>query len=247
MKVLISFLFIFIPLFSVAQTKETIESFSNLEKLEFGNSTDKLAKYIKYDLNTSKVFNGKLDLEYQYLEQGDYIVAYSSVKLIETFLSKNSDKKHFITWGSIDGPEIGFTIFESEKPHKILGQIYSRQLIIPGNGFIYSIERENLNFFVKKKYKIEKNNIEEVKQPLYGVNIDSYTLKPITIFEDQQLTKPIATIPENGAIKILAAKEPFEYLSLYLVQSSFGLVGWTKLEASQYRSTAVEGLFYYGD
>jgi hypothetical protein len=246
MNVYLIIILLCIPFLSSSQTK-IIESFSNLETLEFEFFKESLTKSIKFNKKHSTIINEKLDLDYKYLEQGNSLVAPNSIKLIETILNPDNSKKHFITWGPINGPSVGFTIFESEKPYKIIGQIYSRQIVVPGNGYIYSIEREDLNFYVKKKYKIEKDTITEIKQPFYGVNIDSYTLKPVTLFEDEELTKPIAIIPENGTIKILAAKEPAEYRSLYLVQSSFGLVGWTKLEASQYRSTAVEGLFYYGD
>ncbi len=231
----------------VSAQPEIIESFSGLETLEIELYKEDLEKLIKFDPSNSTIFNDKLDLPYQYLEQGDYVVSDFSVRLIETVLNKDSDKKHFITWGPIDGPAHGFTIFESALPHKIIGQIYSRQIVVPGNGYVYSIERENYNFFVKKKYIIEADSIKEVNQPFYGVNIDSYALKSITIYQDEELTNPIASIPKNGAIKILVTKELYDYPGLYLVQSSFGLVGWAKLESDQYRSTAVEGLYYHGD
>jgi len=241
------FLAIFLSTTITYSQPKIIESFSELETLEIELFEGDFEKTIKFVSSNTTIFNDKLDLPFEYLEQGKYVVSNYSVRLIETVLNRDSGKKYFITWGSIDGPAVGFTIFESELPHKIIGQIYSSQIVVPGNGFIYSVERENYNFFVKKKYQIEEDSIKEVKQAYYGVNIDSYALKSITIYQDEELTNPIATIPENGAIKILVTKELDSYPGLYLVQSSFGLVGWAKLESDQYRSTAVEGLYYYGD
>jgi S-adenosylmethionine hydrolase len=245
MKLYFLLLFLSIPFVSSTQNS-IIESFSDLATLEFEPFKESLTKSIKFDKENSTIINERLDLDYKYLEQGNHVVANNSTKLIETILNRDSDKKHFITWGGINGPSVGFTIFESKSPHKILGQIYSRQIIVPGNGFIYSIEREPHNFYVKRKYQIKNDTITEIKQPFYGVNIDSYALKSLTLYEDKDLTKPIATIPKNGVVKILVAEETSEHLSLYLVQSSFGLVGWIKLEADQYRSKSVEGLYYYG-
>lgn len=246
MKNLLFFVIFLNTIIGSAQPK-IVGSFSELETLEIELLEGDLEKSIKFVPSNTTIFNDKLDLPYEYLEQGKYVVSNYSVRLIETVLNKGSGKKYFITWGPIDGPAVGFTIFESALPHKIIGQIYSSQIVVPGNGFIYSVERENYNFFVKKKYRLEEDSIKEVKQAYYGVNIDSYTLKSITIYQDEKLTNPIATIPEKGAIRILVTRELDSYPGLYLVQSSFGLVGWAKLEAGQYKSTAVEGLYYYGD
>lgn len=222
------------------------ESFSELESLKIDGHNDGLSHSIKFESRNSIVYNEPLDLPYQYLEDGKYSVGTPTVKLIETRLRENTTKTHFITFGPIDGFAVGFTIFESTIPHKIIGQIYSRQIVVPGNGFIYSIERENMNFFVKKKYKIEEGAITEIEQPFYGVDLESYTLNPVTIYKDEELTQPIATIPKNGRIKILIAKDPSEATTLYLVQTSFGLVGWAKLRSDQYRSYDVEGLSNHG-
>lgn len=241
------FLILILNFESALSQENVIESFSNLEELKIRANQGGLEKYIKFDKANSKVINERLNLDYKYLEQGNNAVSPACTKLIVTKLNKNSSKKHFITWGAINGPSRGFAIFEANEPYKMLGVIYSSKIIVPGNGFIYSIEREDHNFYVKKKYVIYNDSISEVKQPYYGVNIDSYALEPITIYEDESLTKSIAVIPKQGAIKVLLAKESNEYESKYLVQSSFGLVGWTKIKAAQYRSMSVEGIYYYGD
>jgi len=90
---------------SLCQTN-VLESFSNLNSLTIDSLSKVSRSIIKFDRNLSKVFNETLELPYKYLENENFSVGQPTKKLIETTLHKNSNKRHFITFGPIDGPPL---------------------------------------------------------------------------------------------------------------------------------------------
>ena len=238
-----------------------IDSFTNLDSLpikidNFWSDNN----YIKFNSSTSTVYNIKSDIpmdysgDYEesaigidYLRNYEYAVGDDNLKLIKTKIDFNSNKYYYITFGSIDGSSIGFTVFEAEAPFKIIGQIYAASLIIPGNGNFYSVDRYCENFETKRKYVIKNEKITEEKQPFYSVNIKSYALKQIAIYSEVEMINKIAIIPENDRVEIILCLDSNSRSDIYLLRTSFGLIGWTKLVVGQFQSVDVEGLYYNGD
>jgi hypothetical protein len=236
-----------IQFFLFSQVK-IIDSFSNLDSLAIKNENFWLDNnFIKFDSSISTVYNIKSDINIDYSGDYEYAVGIDNIKLIKTKLNRNENKYYFITFGSIDGPSIGFTIFEEKLPNKIIGQIRAASLIVPGNGSLYSIDRYWENFETKRKYSFIEEKIVENKQPFYSVNLISFALRPIDIYSDINLENKLASIPVKGKIEVILCTDSNSRSDIYLVRTSFGLIGWAKLVTGQYQSVDVEGLYYNGD
>jgi hypothetical protein len=164
---------------------------------------------------------------------------------IVAFVTFSASQELAICYGFCPGPS--FYIYDNKNPDLYLGHINAQTLYIPGNGFIYASGGEG-SFDAKRKYQILENEIVEIKQPFYYVGLKSTTLKPITIYQTKELKKKIAGLPVEYPIEVMLAERDFTSTDdLYLVKTSFGLVGWARLKAGQYTEIDVKGLIYRGD
>lgn len=240
--------FLFFSSLTVKTQTKIIESFSNLDSLAIKiENFWSYNNYIKYDPQITTIYNTVSDIKIDYSIDYEFAIGNDNLKLIKTKIDTKDNTEYFITFGSIDGPSIGFSLIETKPPHKIIGQIYASSLIIPGNGSIYSIDRYYENFETRRKYSLKNGKIIEEKQPFYSVNLNSYALRPIDIYSDLELKNKLASIPANGRIEIILCTDSNSRSDIYLVRTSFGLIGWAKLIAGQYQSVDVEGLYYNGD
>lgn len=147
--------------------------------------------------------------------------------------------------GASDDPEFYFFSLNNGS-FKQLFSLTGGSLYIPGNGNLYLSAAANNMYEKKTKYKFEDNNIREVKQPYYHVGLKTQTLKTITIYSDESCTTPLATLPKKSEIEVIAAKESEDELEFsFLIKSSFGLLGWWKLDS--YYSQKIEYLYFHGD
>ncbi|GCC53316.1 hypothetical protein SanaruYs_35590 [Chryseotalea sanaruensis] len=228
--------------------KKGLDSFSHLDSLKIPVRNFCLPNsFIKFDPKSTTTYGTYLEINLDTPINQAYSVGNDNIKLIKTKINSKDDKQYYISFGSIDGPSIGFTIFEAALPNKIIGQIQAISLIIPGNGSLYSIDRCWENYITKRKHSIVEGKIMEDKQPFYSVDIKSYALRPIEIYADATFKDKMATIPINGKIEIILCTGSNSTSDIYLVRTSFGLLGWARLRAGQYQSVDVEGLFYNGD
>lgn len=160
-------------------------------------------------------------------------------------IDSKSEQKYAIVYSTCPGPE--FIIYDSTNPDKIIGVINADHLYINGSGSIYSSGGEG-TFDARKKYVLKNGKIEQVNQPFYYVGLKSKTLNPINIYDSKNLETKVASLPANYNIEIILSEQAFnETEALYLVKTEFGLVGWTKLKAGQYKAIDIEGLIYKGD
>ncbi|WMJ75348.1 hypothetical protein RCC89_19610 [Cytophagaceae bacterium ABcell3] len=236
---------IFFILFTiVAVQAQGQESFSKLNTLKINTSDSSINSFIKFEGHSSEVINKKFE------KLPDFLVDYcgnDNVRLIRTKINSRKDKYYVITFGAYDGWLTGFTIYEEEKPNRIVGQIKANSIIVPGDGNVYAVSRYYENFEAKKKFSLIDNQLKEVKQPFYSVNLTSYALRPISIYSDIGLSNEIAIVPEDESIEIILSTDTDSKSDIYLVRTSIGLIGWAKLRAGQYKSVDVEGLYYWGD
>jgi hypothetical protein len=236
---------------AAAQTKQGVNknvkvhrSFENLREV----TIKEYEISVKYDPSISEVIAKKykhLNSDYKNTFPGykdgqgecDCTAEFGYV-ILKTKLNRSSDKYYYIDFWICPEPE--FRIFE-EGNKTPLDNISATALVIPGNGSIYT--SGHMSYFnARQKYDFVNNKITEVPQPFYYVGLKSHTLRTVNLYQDTNLKKVIATLPPNNEIEILLSAG-----GLYLARTSFGLVGWTKLEAAQYRSVDVEGLFYNND
>ena len=219
-------------------------SFENLTTIKIGEVDPKIIESISFDSSISQIINktydqlDKNDPFYRDACDGRYI------KLIRTKINRYSDKYYVISYNPSCCCDYGFIIYEDD-PEKVIGEITADRLFIPGNGGIYSDGRMWRNFNKRQKFIIQNDTIHEIEQPFNYVGLISSALSNIKIYEDKELTKYIATISKGYEIEVLLNDR--DQIDLYLVKTSFGLVGWTRLEAQQYKSVDVEGIYYWGD
>lgn len=147
------------------------------------------------------------------------------------------------SYGMSDDPSFEFYKKESDKLIHLFS-IEGQQIFIPGNGFIYVSGIANNAFDKKIKYKFVANEIHEVDQALYYVGLQTRTIKQVKLFSDKAQLKLLATLPKNTPIEVVAS-EFTEECQFYLVKSSFGLLGWWKMD--NWNSKEIENLFFRGD
>jgi hypothetical protein len=245
MKQIFTSIFLISLAFPSSGQVQAKRSFENLSTLVIGKLYDGVTELISYDKSISEVINKKYsDLDksdpfYSGECDGDYI------KLIRTRIDKNSNEYYIISYNLSCCCNYGFTIYKDKDPDKIIGIIMSTKILIPGNGNIYSEDRIFQNFNKRQKFVLENDTIREIEQPFNYVGIKSKALRTIKIYAFKDLTEHIATVPPQYKIEVLLNDKKIK--DLYLVRTSFGIVGWTRLESAVAKSKDIEGIYYWGD
>lgn len=169
----------------------------------------------------------------------------STMTLLAVTTIDNTNKKYAIVYGYC--PEPQFHIYDPNDLSTYYGRVTGEQLYITGTGSLYTSGHVNSYFNARRKYAFEENNMAEVKQPNYYVGLTTKTLKPLTLYATEELKERVAGLPANYNIEVLLAKSTYERNGLYLIRTSFGLTGWTRIQGGQYQSIDVEGIFWNGD
>ncbi len=237
----IKLIFLLSIIFSQVNAQNIKKSFDNLATIKFESQT---GGYIKFDSTTTTVINKQLqELDknhplYNYECDGDDIL------LVKTQIDKSLKSSQYIVYSPICSYGT-FYILDAEN-FKLIGKLHGEQIVISGNSYIYLAGRLARNYKSTQKFIFENNKFREIKQPYYYVGIKSYTLRPVKIYQEKELINQVAYLPENYEIEVLLTEKIFGS-ELYLVKTSFGLVGWAKLEAYQYQGADVPEIYYWGD
>lgn len=222
---------------------QTSEPFSYLDKIEIVNFKGTFLHLISGEatiINKKRNDLDKDDIFYAEECEGEYMTLAAICKI-----DNNSEQKYAIAYSVCPNPE--FVIYDSNNPKKVIETINADHLYINGSGNIYSSGGEG-TFDARKKYVLKNGKINYVEQPFYYVGLKSKTLNPITIYQTKNLEMEIASLPANYDIEVILSDKVFnETEGLYLVKTAFGLIGWAKLKAGQYKSIDVNGLIYKGD
>ena len=122
----------------------------------------------------------------------------SEIILLETYI----DSSATVLIGFTEGIscDLTFNIYDSETFDRI-SYALGTQLIIPSNGYLYSQGHTNSEFNIQKKYVFQDNKVTELFPELYYVGLDSFTLNPISIYSDWELSNKIAELPTNYPIE----------------------------------------------
>jgi len=204
------------------------DSFENLSVLDVaGFNTIK----IRYDKAITEIINEPIKDD-------------RGIRVLATHLVKNSPARYLIVFdpGPSDDPE--FIIYEIENNReKKLISLRGEELIIPGNGVLYTSGFVDLMFNTRKKFILNNGIIEEVQQPFYYVGLKTIVKKPIVLYGDLSYKKTLTQLPEGSKVEVLINKE-----NDYLLKTPFGLVGWFKINyGEQCGSELIEGICFHGD
>lgn len=234
-------IFIVLALVQICYCQE-LSPFPYLDKIDVSNF-EKTELYL--NKNDAQIINRKRnELEPSHLFyaeecEGEYMTLVAICKI------DNTSNEYAIVFGACPNPE--FIIYNAKFPEKKIGTINANKLFITGNSSIYCSGGEG-TFNAKRKYVIRKDSLIEIGQPFYYIGLKTKTLRPIKLYQSQDLENEIASLPVNYPVEIIASDKSFnETQGLYLVKTKFGLIGWAKLIAGQGNSIDIEGLLYRGD
>jgi hypothetical protein len=241
-KFILTITYLTITLSVLGQTSVPRKSFDKL-------STIKIKKYdeatVTLDNATSIIYNSTF-IEIKQKPKSfileDFECEANSIILADVLLDSKSQKRALLTFDVC--PEYEFNLYDLETK-KVIATFYALNIIVSGNGAIYTSGHLN-EFNLRRKYTYDGKTFKEDKQPFFYIGLKSVTLKEVKLFSDKELTTPLAVLSAGYEIEVLLAEQPFDN-KVYLVRTSFGLTGWAALKAEQYKSIDIEGLFYNND
>lgn len=240
MKHLLSIILLLIPILTFSQGFETPESFRHLKKVIINEERSIFAFFPQnYDPEANKIKISKI-LDDFYKNEDEMIMPLAFVSID---LASKTEILIGYSEGASEDPEFWF-YKKGETGFRSLKSIYGKQIFISGNGNIYVSGHTNNMFNKRRKFKYENSTIREIEQPFYFVGLQTKTLKTIKIHSDKSLTKILATLPADSPIEIVAAEYANE-CQYFLIKTSFGLLGWWKLD--NFNSREIDKLFYAGD
>ena len=204
------------------------DSFENLSVLDVtGFNTIK----IRYDKGITKIINEQIKDD-------------RGIRVLITNLAKNSPVRYLIVFDPGPSGDPEFIIYEiKDNNEQKLISLPGEELIIPGNGVLYTSGSTDMMFNTRKKFHLHDGIIEEVQQPFYYVGLITQVNKSIILYEDLSYKKAIAQLPEGSSVEVLINKG-----NNYLIKTPFGLVGWSKINyGEQCGSESVEDICFHGD
>jgi len=217
------------------------ESFKNYKKyILFDDGLWKVPLYLSPKLSkNAKIVNNIKDFDDE------------SKKAIEIKIGTQKIKVSF-SIGQSDDPAFIFR-FKNLKDYITID--CDTKLFVSKSGFIYVINGSNTLYTSYKKYKLSKNEITEVKQAFYKISKTCKTSTLAKLYSKKcQKGTLVASIPKGRKVQILLADtkdscSQWSNLREYLVETSFGLVGWvTSSEGYSPRvGKPLSCLMYQGD
>lgn len=226
---------------SIAYAEKTIQtSFPNLKTYTIVQSSPESyspSQQISFDPAISKIINKRIDAEFN--SQG--IGGIEITRVLVTKIDRNKTDRYYIDFDPGASNDPAFAIFP-EGRESVIGTIDADQLVLPGNGFIYSIARTNRHFLERRKYFVHDNKLIESKQPYLYVGLETKANIDFSLYASTTGGDVVASIRKGDKISVLLNEG-----DSYLVRSSFGLLGWIKIQPGNQQSTVIEGIFYAGD
>jgi hypothetical protein len=207
------------------------QSFSNLK------TYNKYGK-LRYDHTISEIIDKKEESAYE-----DIYV------LLKTKIDRHTKAVYLIKFDYGPSEDPSFTIFliDDTGSEQLIGNIPAEELVIPGNGYVYSAGKANQLYDKRQKFRVNEKGISEIKQAAYYIGLKTQTNKPITLWADKNKSERTAVLPANYDIEVLIEQENW-----FLIRTAFGLSGWLDgKEINTYdmsgENLTIKGLFYMGD
>jgi hypothetical protein len=186
---------------------------------------------VRYNKATTRILNEPVKDSY-----------HTPVRVLITRIFDTSGEEYLVIFDPGPSFDPVFKIYRvSNGKEQEIKTIPGEELIIPGNGDIYSIVLANEYFNKRRKYSLKGEALEEIKQPFYYVGLVSKTRMAIDLYADFDLVTKIAHLPEDSDIEVLINKD-----YNYLIKTPFGLLGWAQLRGGC-GEEAIKGLCYHGD
>ncbi|MCL7487459.1 MAG: hypothetical protein M8357_04700 [Desulfobulbaceae bacterium] len=192
--------------------------FSNLESVRIKNAQSYLA-YFHYNPGSTVILN-ELNRDLS----GEYGFAVTDVARIT--VKVDAEETYLITYdeGLPAGPN--FTFYKLDGPDmQSVGSINGINLYWPRARNFYTSGVLHSMYDQRRKYVLLNGKIREVQQPFMYVGKESELSENIIIYSSQALQDEVGYLPAGAKVSVLLADNDF-----YLIKTSFGLVGWMKIE-----------------
>ncbi|RKE04072.1 hypothetical protein [Marinifilum flexuosum] len=174
-----------------------------------------------------------------YFENAEYFFI---TDVARSKIDYKKDEYYRIIFSSAESCDPMYSIYKETGDSLIsMGTIECLDLFVPGNGYLYCRGHANTTYNKRKKYKLVGDQLVEVKQPYYHVGIRSEIIESIVLYTDKTLKEELAKLPKGAEVEVLLNED-----EMFLVKTSFGLVGWWKPE-SLYPKSPVPDLYFRGD
>ncbi len=215
------------------------EAFSYLQEIAIGNIIS-----IKYNNDITTIYNkicrdlSKSDPLYYDEGPGAY-----ATKVMKTKINPTGNE-YIIVFDEGPSADPVFLFYKDGDFKQPAFSIAALNIVVPGNGSVYSSGHTNNMFNKRRKFKVENNKLKEIEQSFYYVGLKTKTLKPLTLYSSTQISNITANLPKDYSIEVLLNKRNTD---LYLIKTDFGLAGWVKLENQFYGNQAIDKLVYAGD
>jgi hypothetical protein len=226
---------------SATSSSDGQEPFDYLEKIRVDDDI-----LLKYNPSSTEVYNTKVtelpqNDPFYPQEEGPGL---GNIKLVKTQIKPGSSYYYVVfSWGPSADP--AFMFYEEGNTDRAAFYLSGMRLFIPGNGNVYVDGHTNNMFDTRRKLKLVNGSLNEIKQPFYYVGLKSHTVKPVKLYQSDNLNKVIASLPADYSVEVLINKPETD---LYLIKTDFGMTGWLKLgENAFYGNEAIKGLYYAGD
>lgn len=204
------------------------DSFENLSVMDVtGFNTIK----IRYDKAITKIINEPIKDD-------------RGIRVLVTHLVKNSPARYLIVFdpGPSDDPEFIIYEIDNNREKKIIS-LGGQELILPGNGVLYTSGFVDMMFNTRKKFVLHDGIIEEVRQPFYYVGLKTLVNTEVILYEDTSYNKEIAKLPNGSKVEVLINSK-----NDYLLKTPCGLVGWVRINYGEACwSATIKDLCFHGD
>jgi hypothetical protein len=219
----------------VGLAQQLPESFRGLSTLDLRGG------YLHYNEALTQVIMEKAD---------DY---WESTRAVRTKIHADDALEYTVDFNLGGSGDPTFVIYKNTGNELVrIAEIMADELIVPANGFLYSAGRMNEEYNRKRKFRIDGDDLVEIRQPYYFVGLESHTNHPVTLYADTMLTGVVGGLPADAEVTVVLNTGRF-----FLLKTSFGLVGWTKIRSiacnmanppgSERPRTIIEGLCFEGD
>lgn len=220
----------------LAHANDLPQSFAGLETLEL-DFTQAGTIRIAYNPRISTVLNK---------ERTGEDLGIKIIDAITTRINAADKTSYAIEYDEGMSVDPGFTIYKVGNEPIEIGSFSATEIIIPGNGNIYLSGHTNNMFNTRRKFKLVGNKFIESKQPFYYVGLETQTNEAITLYASQEMKTSVAKLGKDSKITVLLNEG-----KNYLIKTSFGLVGWYRLEkefpVGLHHKSALHGIYFNGD
>lgn len=219
-----------------AQTIQVPEAFKDLIRISVSSDTS-LRVFVPKDFNT------QFDASDEFFEDNRTYEFLGMVKLNE---SKDSEFLISYAWDSQC-----FVFYKKDRTDfkDVFAVDQCNTIYIKGNGSVYTSGHASTMSNQNRKFIFENDSLKEIEQPFYYIGLKTKTRNPIKIYlgKNENESELIASIPANSQMEVVGSE--FKHSAKYfLIKTSFGLIGWWKLDSNIFHeNSTIENLFYNGE